>query len=112
MKISIGYSKLRCVLWWYSFTCNTHSSYPFHVPYHAQVQTHINDIPFHHYSMTILEILHEDSLQLDLVVFPDKTSNFGNFWAEIDSCGIQTKFITPGVLYMNPKALTSHIQKN
>jgi hypothetical protein len=62
--------------------------------------------------MTILEILHEDSLQLDRVIFPDKTPNSGNFWTEIDSCEIQTKFITPGVPYMNPKELISHIQKN
>jgi hypothetical protein len=71
----------------------------------------MNHIPFHNYSTAILEILHEDSLQLDLVIFPDKTPNFGNFWTEMDSCEIQTKFITPGVLYMNPKALISHIQK-
>lgn len=111
MKICIGYSELSCVLWWYSFTYNTHSSYPFHVPYHAQLQTHTNHILFHHYSMTILEILQEDTLQMYLVIFPDKTPNFGNLWTEIDSCEIQTKFIRPGVLYKNPKALISHIQK-
>jgi hypothetical protein len=82
MKICIGYSELSCVLWWYSFTYNTHSSYPFHVPYHAQLQTHTNHILFHHYSMTILEILQEDTLQLYLVIFPDKTPNFGNLWTE------------------------------
>jgi hypothetical protein len=72
----------------------------------------MNHIPFHRYSTEILEILHKGSLQLDLVIFPDKAPNFGNFWTEIDSCEIQTTFITPGVLYMNPKALISHIQKN
>jgi len=51
-------------------------------------------------------------MQLDLVFFPDKTPNFGNCGTEIDSCEIQTKFITPGVLYMNRKGLISHIQKN
>lgn len=112
LMICIGYSELRCVLWWYSFTCNTHSSYPFHVPYHAQLQTHTHHIPFHHYSTTILEILCKDSLKFDLMIFPDKPPNFGNCGTEIDSCEIQTKFITPGVLYMNPKALISHIQKN
>lgn len=62
--------------------------------------------------MSILEILNKDSVKLDLVIFPNKPPNFGNCGTEIDSCEIQTKFITPGVLYMNPKALISHIQKN
>jgi hypothetical protein len=62
--------------------------------------------------MTILEILQEDTLQLDLVIFPDKTTNFWYFWTEINNCEIQTKFIRPGVLYINPKTIISHIQKN
>jgi hypothetical protein len=48
--------------------------------------------------MTILEILQEDTIQMDPVISPDKTPNFGNFWTEIDSCEIQTKFIRPGVV--------------